>query len=316
MNMPVHAKDYNDPYMITAMCTWRMTQGVYRFDPTLMAEILKTPIEDDLPARYLMYLPEWCIYLELDSLHLQAQEMPVNGAWVWLDCNLDRGGMAELRILLEVENNKIPFNLGAFLVMHPVYLGAHSIAESWALWVTELKRLGGHPLYPTLPTEVRNLLVPILSLTLYLCANPDIQPSKPRPDGRMKPGNPGFVLTRQQEWELMNGKCMTEWVVGARIGAALRAADAKIRAEDEKTTYVARPRAHIRRGHWHTIVSGPRLDAEKEIIPPEERRRELRWMPPIPVNVEDYETLPATIRSIKNSETNHSEIVHKNNYKQ
>ena len=41
MNMPVHAKDYNDPYLITAMCTWRMTQGVYRFDPTLMAEILR-----------------------------------------------------------------------------------------------------------------------------------------------------------------------------------------------------------------------------------------------------------------------------------
>jgi len=37
---------------------------------------------------------------------------------------------------------------------------------------------------------------------------------------------------------------------------------------------------------------GPRDEAEK-------RRFDVRWMPPIPVNVDDLDSMPATVRPVK-----------------
>ena len=41
----------------------------------------------------------------------------------------------------------------------------------------------------------------------------------------------------------------------------------------------ASPRGHVRRAHWHSFWTGPRADAAK-------RKIELRWLPPIPVNLD------------------------------
>jgi hypothetical protein len=83
------------------------------------------------------------------------------------------------------------------------------------------------------------------------------------------------------------------WDVGSRIGAALRAAKASHEVEltqdqhdrNEEGTIKERkrPRPHIRRAHWHTILSGPMTGA---------RRRDVRWMPPTPVNIEHGEIIP------------------------
>jgi len=48
-----------------------------------------------------------------------------------------------------------------------------------------------------------------------------------------------------------------------------------------------RPRAHIRRAHWHTYLVGAGRS-----------ERRLKWLPPIPVNVDDPESLPAVIRQV------------------
>ena len=43
---------------LAALAAWRCTQGIYRVHPTLLAELLETPISGDLPADVLMRLPE------------------------------------------------------------------------------------------------------------------------------------------------------------------------------------------------------------------------------------------------------------------
>ncbi len=57
-------------------------------------------------------------------------------------------------------------------------------------------------------------------------------------------------------------------------------------------------RGHVRRAHWHTILSGPRI-ADGAAIAPEQRKRDLRWMPPIAVALDDLDTLPATVRRVR-----------------
>ncbi|GAP39068.1 hypothetical protein ISF6_0933 [Piscinibacter sakaiensis] len=90
------------------------------------------------------------------------------------------------------------------------------------------------------------------------------------------------------------------WDVGVRLGAALRQAyqAAETGGGGAGGTH-AGPRAHVRRAHWHTILSGPRLRDDGSAIPSGERRADLRWMPPIPVNVQDLEQLPATVRRVE-----------------
>ena len=85
------------------------------------------------------------------------------------------------------------------------------------------------------------------------------------------------------------------WDVGVRLGAALRRAyhDREVGGDAH-----AGPRGHIRRAHWHMILSGARLTADGAPIAPEKRRRDLRWLPPIAVNLESVDDLPATVRRV------------------
>lgn len=83
----------------------------------------------------------------------------------------------------------------------------------------------------------------------------------------------------------------TTWDVGVRIGAALRRArDHEDQPADEQRAVGTRPRAHIRCAHWHTFWTGAR-DGEQT--------PRVKWLPPIPVNVADDETLPAIIHPVK-----------------
>lgn len=49
---------------LMTLAAWRMTKGIYRFDPTLMAALVDTPLDAAVPVDVLRRLPEWCIYLD------------------------------------------------------------------------------------------------------------------------------------------------------------------------------------------------------------------------------------------------------------
>lgn len=128
---------------------------------------------------------------------------------------------------------------------------------------------------------------PLLSLLLYLCAD-----GAEIGDGTVRPANPQPKRTKQC-WRLFAADKPTAWDVGVRLGAALRRA---FHASDTGQSEVgpetgrSRPRAHVRRAHWHTFLAGAGR-----------AERRLKWLPPIPVNVEDVDGLPATVRPVKKS---------------
>ena len=82
-----------------------------------------------------------------------------------------------------------------------------------------------------------------------------------------------------------------------RLGAAIRDAQARSHTADAGSGAGVRP--HVRRAHWHTFLSGARLREDGSAIPSSARRRELRWMPPVPVNVRDLDELPAVIHPVQ-----------------
>jgi hypothetical protein len=55
----------NSSHHLAALAAWRATQGIYRFDDTLLDELWHTPIHGELPTDLLYRMPEWCMYIEI-----------------------------------------------------------------------------------------------------------------------------------------------------------------------------------------------------------------------------------------------------------
>ncbi len=173
----------------------------------------------------------------------------------------------------------------------PIILGEGTIADALdRLLESARERACEHGLEPPDGLEDAGLVArtiwPMVSLLLYLCSEePEIG------DGGRRPGNPVPKRTRRG-LRLFPPDRPARWDVGVRLGAALRLGAARHEAAGEPgpegERRRSRPRAHIRRAHWHTFLAG-RARSEKRI----------KWLPPIPVNVDDISALPAAVRTVE-----------------
>lgn len=264
---------------MAALSAWRMTQGIYRFDPAVYDAIRSTPVAGDIPADVLCRLPEWCVYVETPGMDMDGQ--PLHGVWAHLECDANTQ-RHELRLLLDTDARLVPV---------PLHLGAWSLAESISRMLDEsaaqaLMR-GGAPVPRALAAPLRGLVEPIVSLLLYICSE-----GAELGSGARKPGNPEPKRTKRG-WRLFQADRPTTWDVGVRLGAALRRA-----YQAERTGAAgaggehAGPRPHIRRAHWHGFWRGP-LQGERSFA--------LRWLPPIAVAMGDAAPadLPAVVRPVR-----------------
>lgn len=278
---------------IATLAAWRMTQGIYRYDPALYAALVDTPIAGDLPVSVLQRLPEWCVYLETPGMTVSttAGETPLHGAYAWLD-HAQGADHDILTLLLDAEGTRLT-------PTHVPLIGTleQALDALLAEWRDGYQR-GNAARLPRLDwaEQAGRTLPPILSLLLYLCSE---APDLTRRGQVATPGNPQPVRTRRHGWRLFAADGPAEWDVGVRIGAALRCAYQREQIGQRGAQDGHRVRPHVRRAHWHTILSGPRLRPDGAAVDPAARRRDLRWMPPIPVNVADLDALPAVVRPVR-----------------
>jgi hypothetical protein len=261
-----------------ALAAWRVTQGIYRFDPTIYEAVRNTPIEGDIPCEVLYHLPEWCVYLE-------TPDMEMHGIWVHLECD-SNNGRHELRILADSDEGQYP------LILH---IGKWSLKECIERANAECVRNSFPEMANILATEVPgtlNAVEPLLSLIIYLCT----QAAEISGVGIEKPANPRPIRVKGGKWRIFPPNGVTTWDVGVRLGSALRRAT-QVSSTDSDDTRTC-PRGHIRRAHWHGFRSGPMKSLDGKEIDVLQRKYELRWLPPIAVNLETVDTLPATIRPV------------------
>lgn len=162
--VPFHATP--DIGVLSALGTWRATQGIYRFDETLQKSLVESPITGEIPADVLMRLPEWCIYVDTPDMSFLGK--PLHGFYCHLeeDANTKR---PELRFVMDSEG------IGLFgFVLH---IGAWTVTEAVDRAVKEsvkqVESIGikvpfdaGMDNVQYLAQEVR----PLLSFLLYLCS--------------------------------------------------------------------------------------------------------------------------------------------------
>lgn len=269
--------------VLAALSAWRMTQGIYRFDSTLYASLIETPVTSDIPADTLYRLPEWCVYVETPE-GVRYIGHDVAGAFVWLEHDVNTEGN-ELRMLLDIDGSPLQpaiVHLGGAVAdgIEAAIVEAEKHTVGIDIGIREVARAWVDPVSK------------ILSLLLYMCSVSDYQrkgaddmPVIPTPK-RTKSGMRLFGA---------GGPAM--WDVGVRMGAALRAA---YHAQQLTTGGShASPRGHVRRGHWHSFRAGPMLTPQGETIPAASRDLRVKWLPPVPVNLPDIGEMPATIRPVK-----------------
>lgn len=263
---------------LTALGTWRVTQGIYRFDPSLFDAIISTPVDGNLPCDVLYRLPEWCVYIETPNT--QWLEQTLFGIFVHLECDANTQ-RHELRLVFdcEVGLQSLPLHLGDW----PLTESVVRMTREAARYTERQSKLFGVLTDATVASNVARELQPIISLVLYLCsANSEIG------DGYRKPGFPTPKKTKSG-WRLFAAERPTTWDVGVRMGAALRRAYQRQDSTPGVPQNSLRP--HIRRAHWHGFWSGPKNT-------PAERKLALQWLPPIPVNLTDTDQLVPVIRPI------------------
>lgn len=263
----------------TMLGAWRMTQGIYRIDESLYPALIDTP-PAEIPVELLERIPEWCVYIETPGLHVDiGRRLALHGVWVQHD--LGARGERLLGLMPDVDL--------ADLVVQHIDLADRTVDECVRHAARDWAAKGGTFSGADVAAMVA-WMQPVINLLLYLCIDEsDIA-------GPGQPGNPAPVRTRRGGWRMFPAQGVRVWDVGVRIGAALRRA---YQAEQAGTGGDREgPRPHVRRAHWHTIVSGARKRPDGTEIPAADRRRDLRWMPPIPVNVDDVGELPAVIRRV------------------
>lgn len=262
---PPHANPIAE---MAALGTWRYSQGIYKFDTSLVEALSCTPLDSLLPVEILKRLPEFCVFIESDGLKLETQP-DVAGFFAHLEYDVQTH-KEELRFELLWEDGS----------MHPVIValqeGASVLECVQHVYEEEnakIRSLGRPELCSSViysEAFVRDVQK-LIALVLYLCSDkpeidnlrqPGTSPSRPKP----KKVQGGLALFPAQR--------PTAWEVGKRIGQSLRTT---AQSRPSLGGSHASPRAHVRRGHWHGYWTGPRKGQRTFI---------LKWLHPMLVNMD------------------------------
>ena len=299
------ADDSIDPVgsagLLAAAAAWRVSQGVYVFDETVLQDLWRQPVSGEIPSEVLLRLPEWGMYILFPKPMLVyeaegAEPQTVLGFFAYLDYDPETQTRT-LRIVADSPTGfmqTVPIDLVGTLDDSIKACMAESIwqvqgRESNPEHVEEVVA-GISAEQPEIAKQARAVREPFLSVCLYLCAdNADIEGTGSR-------RRPVVVKTRHGP-RMMVPDAPKVWEVAYRTGAAIR------KAQEEAVQYASKggshapPRPHTRRAHWHHYWTGPK--AKPGAAQPTERKLVLKWIPQLDINVDEEHALIPTIHEVE-----------------
>lgn len=215
--------------MLQMVAAWRQTQGIYRFHPSLLTELLDTELTGDIPAELLKRMPEWCVYIEVNKEGLY-------------------GFFAEVFIAKEEKKPFLGLLLDSESGLHAVSILLDGDLRNGIIKGSDLGRINR-------PSErITSSFAGFISLLLFLCSEgPETRPTRDparkheRPEVRAVPGKKPRTTPKKLEI----------WETGFSLGVALERA-----SSSGVSCGTVRP--HVRRAHWHSFWVGP-VDGDREL---------------------------------------------------
>lgn len=284
--------------LLSAAAAWRVSQGIYLFDHTVLQDLWSQSIDGQIPSEVLLRLPGWGMYIAFPkpmTVHEGTEPQTVLGFFAHLDYDPE-SRTNTLRIVADTPDG--------FKQTMPIGLVGTLDDSIKAVMADNVRQLHGREpnagelddLVAGVTTEnseiaeqARAVREPFLSVCLYLCAdNAEIEGTGSR-------NRPVVVKTRNGP-RMMPPNAPTFWEVAYRTGAAIRRAqEAIIRHLPQGGTH-ARPRPHTRKAHWQHYWTGPK--PKPGIEQPTERKLVMKWIPQLPINVDDDHPIIPTIHEV------------------
>lgn len=241
-------------------------KAIYDFDKTLF-ETLSGQTDLSVASDTLKRLPFRCAYICMPVKLAGPQDTPMDGFFA-----LKKEDVIKC---LFVSTDTMAFG------QLDIHLDARTFEENEKLSIKEARRYGAEFVRSPNSATTRASKM-IVQLLLYLCAaNADVQERRPTTTQTKK--TPKAADKRPARL----------WDVGVRVGATIkRNRSYTVRtAQHADHKQHARPRPHLRRGHWSHFWTGKRDSADRERI--------LKWIEPVYINADTPDDLPTTIHKVK-----------------
>ena len=242
--------------ILGALAAWRVTQGIYRFDPTTFDALWKTPVTGDIPTEVLFHLPEWCVYIPTPDQ-------------TWQGANPQRV-LRPPRIRHERSANRASPRAGRDrsgrrrIDRHADPPGQRRGCRGRGSHVE-----GSRPPVPRQDANTGGRGGDSSPATFRPWSRwSSTSAPKPPRSGRSVPGSVFPAVPKPQKTKkgmrIFAPDHPSRWEVGYRLGAALRQALSEHEPAEPTGTH-ASPRPHIRRAHWHSFWVGQEGSARCQV---------------------------------------------------
>jgi hypothetical protein len=254
-------------WRLSVLSRWRYSQGYYRFDPDVYAQLMRMDLPDKIPASVFMRLPEWCLYIETPNMKFMGVD--TYGFYAYLDYDY-RDNCFVLRLSEDTDISDfhtVPISLDNNLLI------ADSIVKH-GYSLSPINKLGDVAKDMLKKDGIAKEFAGILSLLLFICSDaPDVY--GPKPDAIPQKTVPQKI---KGGYKLFAPSAPRLWIIGESGGKAIR--EYKTRTGDHRTTGSKAP--HIRRAHWHGYWRGKRQSESREFF--------YKWILPMVINSDMVET--------------------------
>jgi len=256
---------------LSAVGSWRPTQGIYVFDDEAFEAIGKSDLDAQIPVEQILHLPAWSVYIKwitdrYDGFFATLAYDP-SDAKKYLDLTFlhDNNGGVPLPRFVRIPLQK-----------------SMSVADAIDSFKQEILEEHRKNRTPSALTEeyfdelrVDDAAIAV-SLLLYLCCG------KPEIDGIQAVPSIYHPLATQVKggWRIFPPDCPKVHIVAEKIGYKLR----EYKAKNQITPINKKMPPHIRGGHFTRYWYGPRKSPH--------RCYDFVWIPPLPINMlDDFEEL-------------------------
>jgi hypothetical protein len=246
--------DIGEAGKLAGLGSWRMTQGIFKFDDILKNELIKTPFSGALPCDVLTRLPHWCCYIPHEFNYLNREAV---GFFVFIEQDMNNGSI-ELRFLIDDGSYDA-------LTTAVIHLGDWTITEAIEKYsrIASKNSQGTFKAPSSFIEQSSHDINQLVNLVLYLCSE--------EPDyGPLQPSVPAAKKTKKGLRFFPAPKPIV-YNVGDGIGQIIK----NNLGTGTKHSLPHTKRAHVRKAHWHGYWTGSKTETQ---IP---RKFIYKWLPPV-----------------------------------